>query len=452
VVPERTAHLLAKGVYRGSERTVEAILHLPLAPYGLAAAGPIEARGGVTVSAVNPATGQADLPADILTNATDSRAVNLGAATLVKGNITSAGGILLAPGATVEGERLEFASPGSILQMQASTYDPAANGQAYLPLQPVYLEEATWNGTLRAEGPVLVRGGVVMDGALVYIDGDLTVRGPLRGRGVIVVTGDILVEDMVALETENEVAFLCKGRFEIRGRGPASSNLRGIVYCEGGFFANKVTLRGTLVANGPEGAPRPEGVELDEVVLIQDSEASPISVEVNDEGAGGQVGGGQSESDDYGNAMFDLMQSPDGGGAFLWDSTGEAPGASVAQVRFEPLPDGRVRFTLTSALGHAAAPQEMTLMEALIQIRTYVLNIPIWDIREPGMGRLIPPLTSEQVRAAMRASVSQDGDGGSGGEGGTGGGVTGTAALVTISPSDFFPTEERARLLFSREF
>lgn len=262
-VPKNSVYLIGVGTSGGVTQRVTAILAVPPFPYAIAASGSVEARGGLTIGALPslpdgpiPDT-STFLPADLLANQSGSQSVFLGSDTHVSGDVRSAGDIVLDPGAApdsiqVKGQLRSNSAPEKIPTIELSHYDPLINGSQFNPLnQAVYGNGQTkLSGINRREGPMTVREGLFLDGANLFVHGDLIVLGGLTGKGVLVVDGNVTISGQSDFDSSNGMAVLSSHDFRISGSDPSGSYFQGLVYTEGSFNADKVTLVGSLVAAG----------------------------------------------------------------------------------------------------------------------------------------------------------------------------------------------------------
>ncbi len=256
VVPLQGAYLVARAKVRGVTRQVRALYNLPPFPYAAASDGPILSPGNLVVGALkegqDPNEPPANLlPADLLTNDTGASALTLGPSTSIRGDLRSGGGVSLDPGTRVAGRVLTDQDRLAVPEMKAASYDPVTLGQPYADLDESY-PETTFTGTLRRDGNVTVTGPLKLDRALVFVTGNLNLQGGVKGSGILVTLGNLTVTGQADIEPDSRVALLCGGKLDLQGSGPASSNIKGLVYAEGGVSAKQLKLRGALVArNAP---------------------------------------------------------------------------------------------------------------------------------------------------------------------------------------------------------
>ncbi|MCW5867668.1 MAG: hypothetical protein KIS61_10425 [Candidatus Eremiobacteraeota bacterium] len=276
-VPKNSAYLIGVGTCGGVTQRVTAILAVPPFPYAIAASGSVEARGGLTIGSLNSLpdgpipNSSTFLPADLLANQSGSQSVFLGSDTHVSGDVRSAGDIVLDPSAPpesiqVKGQLRSNSAPEKIPTIELSHYDPLINGSQYNSLtQAIYGNGQTkLSGINRREGPMTVQEGLFLDGANLFVHGDLNVLGGLTGKGVLVVDGNVTISGQSDFDSSNGMAVLSSHDFRISGSDPSGSYFQGLVYTEGSFNADKVTLVGSLVAAG-----EPKPVKLTETRIFQ---------------------------------------------------------------------------------------------------------------------------------------------------------------------------------------
>ena len=75
-----------------------------------------------------------------------------------------------------------------------------------------------FEGLLRGTGSVRVTGPLRLAGAVLFVDGDLTLEQGVSGVGAIIVTGSVTVRGLVDLVTDNVVALLAGGNLLLYGK------------------------------------------------------------------------------------------------------------------------------------------------------------------------------------------------------------------------------------------
>ena len=256
------AQLIGEGRCGGVVRKVVAVLAVPPFPYAIASAGPVSAQGGLTLGSLEAVPSgdiSADtplLPADLLSNFAGSNAIFLGANTHVSGDVKAPGGIDLDPAAPVGSIRVEGliesgAAPESLPKIPLSDYDPQQSGKDFTPLgNGLYTDPLHVSGVMRRQGNLEAENGLALTGGLLFVDGDLTVHKGLTGQGVVACTGKVTLEGQNRLVSGNGVALLTGKDLTISGRASDESYFQGLVYTEGTFQANRVSIVGTLIAAG----------------------------------------------------------------------------------------------------------------------------------------------------------------------------------------------------------
>lgn len=292
VVPVAAVHLVGVGESGTTRHRVEAILIIPPFPFAIASAGPIRSRGSVLIAGLpqgeEPTLDLEKLePADLLSNFPGAGAIRLGANTTVSGDIQAVGEVVLDDGnIRVLGEVRSQAAPEQIPDLDSEEFDPAAQGLAFDPLslqssgttagdEP----SAVLSGAVRSDGDARFPHGLELDGATLFVDGDLVVENGLRGSGVVVVTGQTRISGGTNLSTENQVALLSEGDITLSGHGPLSSRFHGLLYTDGGLRAEQISLVGTLVARGDPGVDLRDTYVYVEKVPVQEEEAGGLPVD-----------------------------------------------------------------------------------------------------------------------------------------------------------------------------
>ncbi|MBN9417254.1 MAG: hypothetical protein J0I12_17545 [Candidatus Eremiobacteraeota bacterium] len=286
VIPSRSLHVIAVGEYNKTRRAVETIVSIPLYKYAISTTGNVTSQGGLLVAGVkNPAAvenGVSLIPDDqwspgcMMSNSGDvQEAINLDsgtAATRVTGDVRSVGGIKLGPNTTVEGSLQAFASSEEVPQVTATDYDTAGMtgcntslGGSEFALEIV--------GPARRSGNLTVTGGMTMDAGVLYVDGDVEIHGGLRGKGALISTGKVKIYNQSSFKAaDDQAAIVASSDVEIRGSNKDDCVYNGVVFTQGDFKANKVTLLGALCASKTAGSK----VELEEANVL----SNPISMDL----------------------------------------------------------------------------------------------------------------------------------------------------------------------------
>ncbi|MCA9779971.1 MAG: type II secretion system protein [Candidatus Eremiobacteraeota bacterium] len=300
-VPKRSVHIISIGTHAGTEVKVECFLRVPPFPYAVAASGPILSLGGLTVGGLpsgawdggaRPSLSPNDLgPGDMLSNSTSDPSITLGTQTLITGDVQAARSITTNLEETVIlGEMRANADEAEIPEIDIELFEPGADAQELLPDDEgeVDYDEAVFIGYIKHHGDLQLTGGVELQGALVYVDGNLVVEGGVKGTGALIATGNLTIQGGVSeLTGESEVALLAGGDLNLLGSGPAGDFFRGLLYAEGSLTVNQITLVGAAIVRGAEGVETQ--VNLNDLTLIHDPDAADVQVSLLGPGGSGNI-------------------------------------------------------------------------------------------------------------------------------------------------------------------
>jgi hypothetical protein len=283
-IPKNSAQLIARGTYAGVSRQVECILYIPPFPYAVATAGPFHSKGKLEVGALDVLLppGQKPSPEDILSanlasNSADAKAMVLGPESRISGDVRAAGAIETDKTVYVGGRIRAGADPIAIPKESVTSYDPEASGKPNLQrVPPGYSASPNIAGFAKCTGDLNITGGLKLDSGVLYVDGNLNVDGGISGKGALFVTKGLNLVGSTRMETDNKVAVLAGGNVTIFGSGQESSLFQGMLYNEGAFSAQHITLMGVFIQN-KEGAP----VEISDSSLYYQSSQSKLDMTVN---------------------------------------------------------------------------------------------------------------------------------------------------------------------------
>jgi len=368
VVPAHAVQLLAVGRCGGVERRLRLVVGMPAYPFVLAD-GPVTAEQGVVVGSLSEpdasgvAVPESLKPGDLACNGQGSQAVRLGPDTLVAGDVSSRGGIILDPAASVKGQTLAYGDAQAIPKVDLDRFDPVVQGVTAQSLSPS-LPGQTLAGVCRAPGDLWVSGDLQLDGAWLYVEGDLEVQGASQGTGLVVVRGTTTITGGASLSARGRAVLLGQGHVRLQGLGAEASRFHGLVYTEGQFEAEQLSLIGTFIAQGPQAATFLRQVRL---------ESDPASTRLDL---------GTATTTDL---LFGIDPRPDGKAAVEYVS-GLDDSTHLAQARLTP-DQARQRLNLGAA--------------------DYVATFPLQVQAGPDGFVLRDPLagTSMQVRSVTEARV-----------------------------------------------
>lgn len=135
-----------------------------------------------------------------------------------------------------------------------------------------------------------------LDGALIYVTGNLTVTGNITGDGALIALGDVKLTGQSTIEADSKVAVISKGDLTLTGTGSERSLFSGLVYSEGKVEASRITVVGGIVANNP-GDPEAASMEVSETKLVNFAEKTKFDVKAKVERDSDPPGGGLFELD-----------------------------------------------------------------------------------------------------------------------------------------------------------
>ncbi|MGV8119552.1 MAG: hypothetical protein AB2L14_07315 [Candidatus Xenobiia bacterium LiM19] len=298
-VPQFAIHLVGTGISNGVVRRVEAIVHVPPFPYAIASSGKFESNNGLLVAAVKEAKDAMNgasaippeklVPSHLASNSRDNKAVKLGKGTKITGDVRSSGGVELDPegGAEIQGKTICHADPINLPKIDVTSYDPEVQKMEGIQQLPASLDAQKLEGVSKRKGNLTVNGDLTLDGSIVYVEGDMTIHGGVKGKGGLFVTGKTTIDRGASLDSTNTAVVISKGDVSLGGKGKDSSAFQGLVYTEGDFKAEQITLLGAFLSNGSgEGATTQVGstssgnIAMNNVNLIQVSEYTKINIPV----------------------------------------------------------------------------------------------------------------------------------------------------------------------------
>ena len=246
-VPAQSALVIGVGRCRSSEVRIEVLLRQAEFPYVLASQGPVESSGATRIGALNTES-QELLPGDLACNSGMEQAVQLGPQSFVSGDLRSAGGVVLDPQATVAGKTFSHASQVDLPHIDLCSFDPL--GRPNCQNLPVLTGNQELVGTCRCSTDLQVQGHLELHGASLFVNGNLTVSNGISGSGLLVVMGQTRVQQGIQLESSDRAVLLSAGPVVLTGVGARSSQFHGLVYTEGGFRAEQVSLVGAFISTG----------------------------------------------------------------------------------------------------------------------------------------------------------------------------------------------------------
>jgi hypothetical protein len=270
IVPEKSIHFVAVGEYRGVSKKMEAILQVPTYQFALSSQGQLISQGEMTVAALDnpadavPSVAQAHadgdlLPGHILSNSENAaNALDLIAdrEILITGDARAAGGIKLGPNAEIEGQERPESAPADMPVIEINNYDPSLfGGTQDFPATPGAVEVA--DGIFRHSGDLTLqklRLPTNNTGAIVWVDGDLTINDGVEGVGAIFATGDLIIEKAgsTGVTADNMLAVVAGKKLGIRGTGMDAAFFQGVLASGGDTVFADVTVLGAVAVGSTQ--------------------------------------------------------------------------------------------------------------------------------------------------------------------------------------------------------
>lgn len=349
-VPKAAVQLVATGRVGGVTRTVETVLYVPPFPYAMASAGRFQSDGKLEVGGVSRVDDIKSLTsidpsnllaANVVSNGSDNssgKALILGPDSHISGDVRSHGQVELGKNVVVGGQVRTGADqikiPKFFIEANDPDPDPSKTGEVgekpnVQVVTPGSLAAPTVEGFNRCEGDLLVNGGLKLDNGILYVKGNLQVTGGISGTGAVFVTKNVKLLGSNDLRSDNTVAVMSGGDVTINGAGSYTSSFQGMLYNEGNFTADRVSLLGVFIQNQPDATVRisdSQLVHVDEIanrdIDIQYTVPSGVQPGQHDTlvCVNGHFHDATSlNADDHGNYMFEMYQVQDSSGKRTWE-------------------------------------------------------------------------------------------------------------------------------------
>ncbi len=281
-VPGHAVFLSAVGVCKGSTRRIDTVVYVPKFPWALAASGSIRSTGDIFLASVrkggDPNVDADLLPASLATNsAIGDKAVEFAGTNItIKGDLQSHSGAKLG-NALILGEKRLNAATITLPSLNIADYD-TKNKNGVSNLADIQTS-APVKGFAHRSGDLLCADSLVLDGAVLYVDGNLNVSGGIKGTGAVIVKGKTTVAGTSSFVGDNKLALLSEGDVAITGTSDNPSHFNGLLYSEGNLSASHTNLVGTVIANDKTGGSGGQ-ISLDKSKIIQDSSSSSFNMTV----------------------------------------------------------------------------------------------------------------------------------------------------------------------------
>lgn len=263
-VPPERACLVGVGRYRGQEVRLEVMLHVPEFPYVLGSSVPLQGDNlnvFAVASQADLANGVAGVPEDkkepghLVTNAPDPTglaALRLGGLTTIEGDAQSRGTITTEANVQVKGERRPQAEPVPLPDINFATLDPIARTEKTDITTGTLNNPPQFEGFYRAGSSLTISGGLDLNGAVIYVDGSVTVDGGIRGKGALIATHDVTVRGPSQFTGDQQAGIVAGGNVQLQG--VPNAEFHGLIYTEGNLDVRNIQVAGSVVVNNPNQA------------------------------------------------------------------------------------------------------------------------------------------------------------------------------------------------------
>lgn len=310
--PPGKSRVYAVGCCRGVVQTVEVLLSAPPYPYGLAVAGDLQSQALVIRGTA--ASDSSPRPGHLATR----KKLTLGPNSYVSGDVYAREAEISPNNCTILGARRLSETPRELPLLDIDELFSKVNGHAVKIDVPAMFNPQvlntlyTWGtpgnnaDTLRLE-----TSSIRFENGILRVYGSVSIDAvSLSGKGAILCTGNLTIDSQTELDgSEDWLALVAGGKITLRsGR---KTEVRGIVYAQGGLEAEKVLVNGSAICNSPT-APDEAKAVLQNCVFESDPSTANVTLTVQISGdANGQ--GGIERTNGSGQAPFSLSRNSLGG-------------------------------------------------------------------------------------------------------------------------------------------
>ena len=270
-------------------------VNYPTFPYALATAGAFQSFGALTVGGFSEGSDLAHLDfsklkaGGLLANSDQQNAISLSGVATIAGDAKTQGT------ADVSGAKIEWLDGGKLETKAASeeipkialtAYDVAARPE-HQTLTPADFRATNvgkplvLSGLARSSGNQVLTGGLVLNSAVLFHDGDLVIDyGGITGSGALFVTGKLEVRGQNELATTALCAIVAKQGLTLKGNGIARSSIHGLIYSEGPIAVQDVTVIGTLINGKSDTSASPPPMQLTNSAFLRDEAALKLEIDL----------------------------------------------------------------------------------------------------------------------------------------------------------------------------
>lgn len=222
-VPPSSALIIVRANSGGVERTVEAEVSRGtgklITGNAIQTSGTIQMSGDVNVDGIKGMSEQEEVPGNIHANADSGTTVewdSSGSNARITGTVSSLGGSIDLSGYTPMGGPASIGSSAPFRRQNIQ--QKVGNGTGVDPGSLV-VGSISLTGEQKRSGDMTVQGDLELDGATLYVEGNLLVNGSITGQGTIYVNGNTSFQgdSNVTAHSEHKVALLSHGDVTLSG-------------------------------------------------------------------------------------------------------------------------------------------------------------------------------------------------------------------------------------------
>jgi hypothetical protein len=254
---------------------VRHVISVPPFSFAAVTDGSFESTGSLLIGQVpetlDPATATLDdlLPSSL---GAGGNLVLSGVADIV-GNAQAGGSVVRSGSINIRGEIYENRPLMAYPEIDIQAYQTDVPFAATLP--PGSHTDLTVDSHTIVNGNLSVLGTLTLNNSILYVEGNTGIGGGVQGVGAIVCEGKVTVNGLSNLSAGQVTAILAADDVTLNGVGISSSVFRGMVYTEGQFFADTLTIIGNFVSRRPTTAT--PGIDLNDVRLLQQGVSFPVA-------------------------------------------------------------------------------------------------------------------------------------------------------------------------------
>ena len=321
---------MAESHYRSKTVIAYCIVTGPPLPYSLGAAGKLRTGGNTLIGGVENAAALADglqdddlVEGGVVANGiakppkegeVPAPPMILESGVKVVGNAQSAGAIE-DHGAVIEkGEKKPFADKQELPKISIADYDPKDREGVVSRTETSVTTGGPIYGFQRFGQSVTFKEEVDLNGALLFIDGDVTLEKPLKGTGALVATGKVTLLGGADMKADSLAAVLAGKDLTINGSrsgNAIASNFMGLLYTEGNLSLSNTRTVGAAVAGGVDAEGEGSTMSIQDSEVLSAPEGLDVAIAIQEFAGDGPLGMGAGRAAEVGpKDSKDLIVEP----------------------------------------------------------------------------------------------------------------------------------------------